>query len=341
MILCFGSVNIDDVFHVNHIVVQGETISSRKYDVHSGGKGANQSVAAARAGGKVVHGGKIGKDALWIKQLMADAGVDVCALIVDENAASGRAIIQVSETTHDNAIILYPGTNHTITTEDVRSIMQHGCAGDWLLMQNEVNQGKLAMQIAAEKKMLVVFNPAPMASNLTKEYPMELVNVLIVNETEAIGLLKQLDVPMKDAETSDDLKEAMKLSLDILCDSFGLGMCGLIITLGGLGLVSKFRDGANDEWINLDCPAAKTNVVDTTGAGDTFIGYFLSTLAEDDCVTFVAEKYPRLNIKTVKKALQKATIASSIACSITGAMNSIPGPEIVKERELEFGIVYD
>ena len=169
IIINIGSINIDEVFHVDDIVREGQTISSRGFSRSNGGKGANQSVAVALAEGTVVHIGRVGRDGHHVVRAMRDAGVDVENVMVDDEAATGRAIIQVNSR-GNNAIVLHPGTNHLLrrgevvdaiekilrqasaassSTEVVESGLaaspaatSSGARGDlphYLLLQNEVN----------------------------------------------------------------------------------------------------------------------------------------------------------------------------------------------------------
>jgi ribokinase len=335
MILCYGSVNIDEVFNVHHIVVEGETQSSSHFEKHAGGKGANQSVAAARAGATVYHGGKIGKEAVWIKDLMESSGVSCDGtLLVDEQRTSGKAVIQVSESTGDNAIILYPGTNSELTKTELEDLIFNNAGNcKFLMLQNEVNLGQLAIDIASERQMVVVFNPAPMQHDLLNYYSLERVNILIVNETEAIGLLKQFpDVNVSNIQD-------MNAALNAICDASSSSLRGVIITVGAQGLLAKFRSGLNDDWVVITLPAFQppSPIVDTTGAGDTFIGYFLASLAE----SFRDENDVTFDIDQVKKALIRAQVASSIAITDKGAMNSIPSKGAVLNRERQLKISYD
>ncbi|KAI8921679.1 Ribokinase-like protein [Entophlyctis helioformis] len=172
-VLCFGSVNIDDIYAVPGIVQSGQTIASTGFKVLAGGKGANQSVALA----------KVGPDGTWVLDLMRQHGVDTSLVVVDAGQATGRAIIQVSSSTHDNAIVLHAGANHQIHTRDVdRALAQFGVC-DLVLLQNEINTDATVhlMQQCSAKGMLVCLNPAPCPSNLAQQLPLPLVDILILN----------------------------------------------------------------------------------------------------------------------------------------------------------------
>ncbi|KAJ3274191.1 hypothetical protein HK104_004154, partial [Borealophlyctis nickersoniae] len=119
----------------------GETLASTGYAVHAGGKGANQSVAMAKAGAKVYHAGRVGRDGRWVVDYMAAQGVDTSLIRIDDEKPTGRAIIQVSTETSDNAIILHAGANHHISDADVEESLKGFGEGDWVVVQNEVNVG--------------------------------------------------------------------------------------------------------------------------------------------------------------------------------------------------------
>ncbi|KAG0288665.1 hypothetical protein BGZ97_006706, partial [Linnemannia gamsii] len=163
--------------------------------------GANQSVALGRAGANVFHAGKIGKDGEWVRKIMEDAGVDTTYIQVAEKEATGRAIIQLSEESHDNSIVLFPGTNHTVTSEEARHVLSNFGEGDWIVMQNEISSGGEIMRAAKERGMTICFNPSPMTSELPKQYPLHLVDYLLINEIEAQGLYSYLTAPKTDTDS--------------------------------------------------------------------------------------------------------------------------------------------
>ena len=131
-----GSLNIDYVYRVPHFVQPGETISSYGREIFAGGKGLNQSIALARAGAQVIHGGMIGPDGAFLKELLEDSGVDtthICTL----QEASGHTVIQVDEQ-GQNCIILYAGTNHCVTKAYLDELLKDASAGDFMLIQKDV-----------------------------------------------------------------------------------------------------------------------------------------------------------------------------------------------------------
>ncbi|KAG0374850.1 hypothetical protein BGX24_009847 [Mortierella sp. AD032] len=318
-VLVYGSINIDDFYVVPHIVRSGETISSSSYTVSAGGKGANQSVALGRAGANVFHAGKIGKDGEWVRKIMEDAGVDTTYIHVAEKEATGRAIIQLSEESHDNSIVLFPGTNNTVVIEEARNVLSNFGPGDWIVMQNEISSGGEIMRAAKERGMTICFNPSPMTAELPKQYPLHLVDYLLINEIEAQGLYSYLTAPKSDADSFTSSSHITASESFPVLEKAYEQISGIIITLGGDGLVARFR--INEEDVNMKefrMGIVKGNVVNTTGAGDTFSGYFVANLVRNQ------ELNKRFNAEQLQAALVEASHAASLAVGKEGAMDSIP-----------------
>ncbi|TPX59766.1 hypothetical protein PhCBS80983_g02184 [Powellomyces hirtus] len=335
-VLCFGSVNVDDVFVVPHIVLTGETISSSEYNVHPGGKGANQSVALAKAGVETHHAGRIGKDGVWVSELMQSHGVKTELLTVDEKLPNGRAIIQVSAATNDNAIVLFPGTNHAITLEDADKAICAFEKGDWVVLQNEINldAANKVLADAAKKGLVVVANPAPCPSDYVQKVDLSHVDLLVLNASEAASIAGQIS-------TSDASKPASDSELDIgthaahhLLQSLP-NLKLVVVTLGGDGAVACLRKATNSaELVTYHALALQgCKLVDTTGAGDTFVGFFIASLVKSlsgpvsrtlsDILT---------DVDVVKLALKMGTTAGGMACEKAGAMPSIPVWADVEKR---------
>lgn len=239
-VINFGSLNIDFVYRVHEFVRPGETIPALSFSRFAGGKGLNQSVALARAGAQTLHAGAVGEDGGFLLETLRESGVDCSAVAVDEHVSSGHAVIQVADS-GENEIVLFPGTNHRITPELIRKAFLRAEPGDILLLQNEISAIPEIMREAAERRMRIFFNPAPMTDEV-RSYPLELVDTLIVNETEWDALKTQ----------------TLPAGINVLK------------TLGARGAVY------ND---SVRVPAGKVaKVVDTTAAGYTFIGYFIAEL---------------------------------------------------------------
>ena len=247
-----GSLNVDYVYSVDHFVEAGETISSNKLEVHPGGKGLNQSVAVARAGGQVVHGALVGDGGEFLEKTLKDSGVDVSKL-KRVAGSPGHAIIQVNRN-GENCIMIYPGTNRALDEKYVEGFLADAASGDILLAQNETNCLDIAFRIAKEKGMKIAFNPSPCDDGILS-LPLDLVEIWFCNETEGKLLFG-----------SDDA--------DLICSSFRKEKPGstLILTLGESGSVYCGPDATFRQ------AAYKAKAVDTTAAGDTFTGYFLASV---------------------------------------------------------------
>ncbi|CAI2170318.1 7804_t:CDS:2 [Funneliformis geosporum] len=327
-VLTFGSINIDEFFEVPHIVSSGETITSSKYSQKAGGKGANQSVALAKAGALVWHAGKIGHDGTWIKEYMKEFGVKVDHIIISEDQPTGRAFIQVSQETRDNSIVLLPGTNHMISLNEARNILNWEFGiGDWVIMQNEIGQiGGEILKLCKEKGLTIVLNPAPISENITSVFSFNLIDYLIVNKLEAFQLYKQI------SESNCDDKNISAHDLLTFISNEYQQIIGIIITFGSEGLYAWYRP----EQRIFNLPAFKTKVLDTTGAGDTFAGYFITSIVRDlKCrkgdvsnlsipITDVNSSMILPTAEGFLNALKEATIAAGLAVGRLGAMESIP-----------------
>lgn len=294
-ILNFGSLNLDYVYHVDNFVRPGETISAKSVSVNCGGKGLNQSIAAAKAGAKVFHAGKIGQDGSVLKQALEDNGVNTDYLKQSETY-TGNAIIQVDKNGQNN-IILFAGSNHEITEDEIDGCICNFDKGDYLILQNEINNISYLMKSAYNKGMYIVFNPSPINDSIY-EYPIELVSLLILNEIEGNALTGKNEP----YEIIDALKVKYP-NTDVL------------LTLGKDGAV--FFDGEK----KIKHGIYKTKVVDTTAAGDTVLGYFVAEMSKG---------------LTAEKALELASRASSITVSRSGAAASIPDEDEVLNNNFEY-----
>jgi len=289
-IVCLGSLNLDHVYRLNHFVRPGETLNSERYTVGCGGKGLNQSIALARAGAKVMHAGRIGFDGIVLRDALKSSGVDV-SLIVEGEEPTGHAIIQVDKK-GENAIILYGGANQAITEEQIDAAI-NAAQGGILLLQNEINSLDLILRKAHERGVKTAFNFAPFDPEEAKTLPLELLSYLIVNEIEGAGVAG--------IETPGAILKTLKAKYP---------ECRVILTLGKEGAV--FLD---DNGSTTLIPPFPAKVVDTTSAGDTFIGFLFAGLLEG---------------KPLRDAMTLASRASAITVSRAGAANSIPF-----RRELE------
>lgn len=284
-ILNFGSLNIDYVYSLSHFVQKGETITSDMLNVFAGGKGLNQSIALSRAGGNVYHAGAIGADGLFLEEILNEAGVDTRFLMKCENIRTGNAIIQ-KDREGDNCIILYGGANQAITKEMADEVLSAFGEGDWLFLQNEISEIPYMVEKAHERGMRIVLNPSPMNEKILG-INLNYIDCFILNEVEAHALVQE-DVDK--AALLNQLKERFPHA-------------EIVLTLGEKGSVYAGAEGIAEQ------KAYQVATVDTTAAGDTFLGYYMAG---------------RLQGESVKEALDMAARASAIAVSKKGAAPSIP-----------------
>jgi len=282
-IINFGSLNIDHVYQVEHFVQPGETIASSGYQIHCGGKGLNQSIALARAGANVYHAGKIGREGEHLLTKLSEAGVDT-SLITTGEAPTGHAIIQVSPE-GENSIIVEGGANRTITSSDVDRVLSTISDNDWFLLQNEISAINLILEATRNRPYPVIFNPAPMTPDI-QHLPLELVDILVINEVEGVNL------------TNEQQPSAI---LDSLLNKYPA--MKIILTSG------KFGATYVDKNQRIHQEGFKVEAVDTTAAGDTFIGFFIASLSSG---------------LQVNEALRIGCRASSICVTRPGAADSIP-----------------
>lgn len=294
-VLNFGSLNLDYVYSVPHFVRPGEAVSSLGRKIFCGGKGLNQSIAAARAGVKIHHAGKIGKNGGRLLEYLRDSGVDTEYILEDGKEETGHTVIQV-DPSGQNGILVYGGTNAAITAEEMDGVFRHFHAGDFLLLQNEINGIPEIMEKAHRKKMQIAFNPSPVKKGL-RDYPLEYVKWFFVNEIEGAEITGK--------------KEPEDIAGELLRRYPG---CSVILTLGKRGVY--YRDAA----MTAKHGVYQVNLVDTTGAGDTFTGYFLAGLVEN---------------WGVEETLRRASVASSLSVSRAGAAASIPTLAEVLSARLE------
>ncbi len=252
-ILNFGSINKDFFYSVNDFVRPGETISSNRYDIKIGGKGLNQSVGISKAGVKVYHAGIINKEDTFIIDKLKSWKINCDNILLSDNP-TGHAIIQVNKK-GENSIIIHGGANHDFNLKSIKSILSKFETGDILLLQNEINNIEEIIDRAHNKKMKIIFNPAPFNNDILK-YDLNKITTLILNQSEGEGLSNE-KIPNK--------------ILKVLNNNFK--NTEIILTLGEKGSLYSYKD----ELIKIRAHDVKT--VDTTGAGDTFIGYYVAGFA--------------------------------------------------------------
>ena len=290
-LLVYGALNIDLVYSVEHIALPGETIRALSMQKNAGGKGANQAAAAAKAGIEVYMAGKIGADGEFLLELLKSCGVKTKNISLWDGQ-TGHALIQVDKN-GQNSIIIHAGGNGEITLDEAKTVISNFGKGDIISLQNEIPLTENMITAAKKAGMKICFNPSPWDDNIQK-LPLELVDLFVVNEIEGPSLANlQASAPLGE-------------TLDALCKRFPEKE--IILTAGKNG--AYYGCGQiREKGETIDLPA-----VDTTGAGDTFTGFFLAARVKN---------YP------VKEALAFACKAASIAVSRKGAMEAIPAADEV------------
>lgn len=251
-VLCFGSMNIDYVYSVDHMVSVGETETSFGMSINPGGKGLNQSIALARAGVKVSHAGMVGSEGQTLIDRCIENGVNVDHVRMIEGR-SGHTIIQVDKN-GDNSIILFGGANQCMTEDFIDEVLADFENGDMILLQNEINLLNVIIDKAHEKGMKIVLNPSPYNDALNS-CDLSKVSFFLLNEIEGEQMTGE-------KEPDIILKEIHRMYPD----------AKVVLTLGEAG--SIFMDG--DDIFRQE--AFKVKAVDTTAAGDSFTGYFIASV---------------------------------------------------------------
>ena len=281
-----GSINIDNFYQVAHIPTPGETIAAGHMSVGLGGKGANMSVAAARGAARVVHIGAIGVEGTWTRDRLIEYGVDTRFII--DGTRTGHAIICVAED-GENAITLFTGANHEITSDLIGSSLSEAQTGDIFVTQNETNAQAQACEMAKQLGLRVVYAAAPFDAGAVQAV-LPHIDMLIMNQVEA-----------------DQLTNALGLRPD------QMDVQDVIITLGADGC--RWFD--NQMGRVHEHAAIPADVVDTTGAGDTFTGYILAGLDRG---------------MPMEQAIRLASQAASIMVSRQGTADVIPDLKDIQDK---------
>ena len=291
-ILCFGSLNLDLVYQVPHFVRAGETLSSLDLQQHCGGKGLNQSIALSLA--RVYHAGCIGSDGKILKETLERYGVNT-DFIERKDCMNGHAVIQVDKS-GQNCILLYGGSNRSITPDFADRVLANFGEGDIVVLQNEISSLDAVISAAHARRIRIALNPSPIDPEL-KKMDLRHVRWFLLNEIEGAELSGQTD--------PDKIVDAL---LGRYPES------AFVLTLGKSGVI--YRDAEQTVRHGI----YRVPVRDTTAAGDTFTGYFIACVAEG---------------LSVGEALEKASVASSIAVSRVGAADSIPTRDEVDHHNLQ------
>ena len=290
-IIVIGSSNIDMVVRTSHLPAPGETILGGEFFMNQGGKGANQAVAVKRLGGNLIFVAKLGNDILGQQSVdyFKKEGIDTKYITLDENSASGVALISVDDHA-ENSIVVASGANMLLNEQDVDKVVEEMYEGDILLMQLEIpiETVEYAAQIASEQGIKVILNPAP-ARALSNKLLQNLY-MIIPNETEAEILSGIKVTDWESARRAADIISAKGVDI-------------VVITLGSKGALIKEKDTFHE------VPVPKVKAVDTTAAGDTFCGALCVALSED---------------VDVLNAVKFANKCASITVTRMGAQPSLP-----------------
>lgn len=290
MITVFGSINMDLVATTPRLPKPGETVAGTGFATAAGGKGANQALAARRAGAAVRMVGAVGQDEFAgpALDLLDKAGTDLAA-VARVDGPTGTALILVGGD-GENMIAVVPAANGTVRAEQAEKAVGDMKSGDILMLQQEVpaTSVKAALNAAKAKGVRTVLNIAPLIAETTELAA--LADIVIANETEFERLVGRDNLTARDRE-------------QILIEMHGKTGQILIVTLGADGVIAA-EGGALHRTKGL-----KIEPIDTVGAGDTFCGYLAASL--DAGLGF-------------DEALRRAAVAGSLACLKAGAQPSIP-----------------
>lgn len=278
-----GSINIDHVYSVDHLVQPGETVLVQSHAAGLGGKGANQSIAAARAGASVRHIGAVGRDGKWTRERLAAEGIDVSG-IAEVSDITGNAVIQVDRNA-ENAILVHSGANLALTEDQIEEAILSMGPDDWVMLQNETNLTADIVRIAKAQSVKVAYSAAPFIAETVLAI-LDSVDLVCVNEGEASALADALGIEV-----------------------FDIPVPVLLMTKGRNGAVHVSAQAVTE------VPSFKVDAVDTTGAGDTFFGYFMAGLDQGE---------------PVEQALGWASAAAAIQVSRAGAADAIPSRDEVQ-----------
>lgn len=293
-ILNFGSLNLDYVYYVDHILNEGETISSSRMEMFCGGKGLNQSIALARAGVSIYHAGIIGDNGQILIDVCNTNKIDT-TYIKQIAGESGHTIIQIDKN-GQNGILLFGGSNIQQSKEYIDEVLSHFDKGDMILLQNEINLLDYIIDSAFEHGLQIAFNPSPFDDKIML-CDLSHISYLFLNEIEG-EQITGTNIPDKIIQSLHKVFPKTKI----------------ILTLGKNGVIYCDENEIYKQGI------FPLSVVDTTAAGDTFTGYFLSSIILQ---------------KEIEEALQIATMASAITVSRMGASASIPQmKEVINALEI-------
>ena len=298
IVLNFGSLNLDYVYQVSHFVKPGETLCAESQTINAGGKGLNQSVALAKAGAEVYHAGCLGVGGEKLEKTLREYGVNT-SFLLPVNQIQGNAVIQVTPS-GENSIVLFGGSNQCISEEQVNNTLSSFGAGDFLVLQNEINNLPMIIDRARAIGMVIFLNPSPFDARLD-QVDFSKLDWLLVNEIEAEQFTGENTPP---AVWQNVHNRYPKLSLLLTQGSRG----SFAFQVNKAGLEKEFQ------------PACPVKAIDTTGAGDTYTGFFISSL---------------MNNLSLTECMKRASMAAAISVTRSGAAQSIPSAEEVEKAILK------
>ncbi|WP_297815772.1 ribokinase [uncultured Lactobacillus sp.] len=295
-----GSINVDSILHIAKLPQPGETIAMSAFSKAAGGKGANQAVASSRAQNQTIFVGRVGDDdnGRFMLDQFKENNIDSRFVSVSPNNQTGQAYILLQDS-GQNSIIIQHGANFDVSVEDVEKARGEIESSDFVIAQFEIplEATIAAFKIAKAAGKTTILNPAPAKSEIPKEL-LELTDLITPNETEAQSITG--------IEVIDEA--SMKKAAERLHD---LGVKGVIITVGERGSYVSYND------LHQIIPAFKVKAIDTTAAGDTFIGALASELKPD--------------LSNLKQSIIYASKSSSFTVQKLGAFPSIPNRKLVEQ----------
>ena len=276
MILNFGSINLDLVYRVPHLPAAGETLACNSFQRFLGGKGINQSIAAARSGAAVSHIGCLGPDGAWLREQIAEFELSLNE-INEVDVPTGHAVIFVDDGA-ENQIVIFGGSNLAFTKTQIDQALNRAKPGDWVLLQNETNLVTYVAQEARARGLSVAYSAAPFDSGAVRDV-LDNATLLALNEGEAATLAQEIG-----------------------CHPAELDIDHVLITKGSRG--AELHSAGQV----LHQGTFRVDAVDTTGAGDTFLGSFIARFVEGDA----------------REALAFAAAAAALQVTKEGAAAAIP-----------------
>ena len=299
-IVVIGSSNTDMVVKTSHLPAGGETVLGGDFFMNAGGKGANQAVAAARQGNRVVFVAKTGDDLFGrqVRVALEQDNINTDYVFVDKEHPSGVALITIDKDA-ENCIVVASGANMYLSKEDIDKAKDEICSANVLLMQLEspIQTVEYAAKMALEAGVRVILNPAPAPAEPLSEELLKNLYLITPNRSEASRLT---GINVKDVHSAQQAAQVL----------YDMGVKNVIITLGSDG--SLVYDGA----MFMRIEATKVEAVDTTAAGDTYNGVLASALSEG---------------RSVIDSANEASVASAISVTRMGAQPAAPTREEIRK----------